>query len=199
MATVLTVPVLVLAMAGHLVPAWEAALAFPARPWIELALTTPVLFWAGWDFLAGAWKAARHRAADMNTLVAVGTLAAYLYSLAVTVAPGWLAGAHAHGDQPMPGVYYEVAASIVVLILLGNLLQARATARTRGAIKALIGLSPRTARVDPRRAGAGHSDRGRPGRRRVLVRPGEKMPVDGVVGTARPHVDESMLTGERCR
>src|SRR4051812_14979981 len=83
----LTVPVLVLAMAGHLVPSWEAALAFPARPWIELALSTPVLFWAGWDFLAGAWKAARHRAADMNTLVAVGSLAAYLYSLAATVAP----------------------------------------------------------------------------------------------------------------
>src|SRR5262249_42297214 len=79
---VLTVPVVTLAMAGHLIPTWEAALAFPARPWIELALTTPVVFWAGWDFLAGAWKAARHRAADMNTLIALGTLAAFLYSLA---------------------------------------------------------------------------------------------------------------------
>jgi Cu+-exporting ATPase len=197
-AAILTLPVLVLAMAGHVVPSWEAALAFPARPWIELALTTPVLFWAGWDFIAGAWKAARHRAADMNTLIAVGTLAAYLYSLAATVVPDWFApaGSHVHGDRPMPGVYYEVAASIVVLILLGNLLQARATSRTRGAIKALIGLSPRTARVE------------REGREldvpvedvrvgdRVLVRPGEKVPVDGVVEDGTSNVDESMLTGE---
>jgi Cu+-exporting ATPase len=196
-AAVLTVPVLVLAMAGHVVSAWEAALALPARPWIELALTTPVLFWAGRDFLAGAWKAARHRAADMNTLVAVGTLAAYLYSLAATLAPGWFTPAgRTHGDRPMPGVYYEVAASIVVLILLGNLLQARATTRTRGAIRALIGLSPRTARVE------------RDGREQdvpvedvrvgdvVLVRPGEKVPVDGVVENGTSNVDESMLTGE---
>ena len=197
-AAVLTLPVLVLAMAGHLVPAWEAALNFPARPWIELALTTPVLIWAGWDFLAGAWRAARHRAATMDTLVAVGTLAAYLYSLVVTVAPGLFASAtgHAHGDQPVPGVYYEVAAAIVTLILLGNLLQARATTRTRGAIKALIGLSPKTARVE------------RDGQEMdvpldavhvgdlVRVRPGEKVPVDGLIEDGTSSVDESMLTGE---
>jgi Cu+-exporting ATPase len=197
-AAVLTLPVLVLAMAGHLVPAWEAALSFPARPWIELVLTTPVLFWAGWGFLSGAWKAARHRAADMNTLIAVGSLAAYLYSLAATILPGWFtSGAvHAHGDRPMPGVYYEVAASIVTLILLGNLLQARATTRTRGAIKALIGLSPRTARVER----DGHEqdvpiENVRVGDS-VLVRPGEKVPVDGVVEDGSSNVDESMLTGE---
>jgi Cu+-exporting ATPase len=198
-AAVLTVPILVLAMAGHLVPAWEAVLDFPARPWIELALTTPVLFWAGWDFLVGAWRAARHRAADMNTLIALGTLAAYLYSLAATLFPTWFASAtavHAHADRPMPGVYYEVAASIVTLILLGNLLQARATSRTRGAIKALIGLSPKTARLE------------RDGRETdvplddvrvddvVLVRPGEKVPVDGTVEDGASSVDESMLTGE---
>jgi Cu+-exporting ATPase len=194
-AALLTAPVLVLAMAGHLVPAWAAVLSFPARPWVELALTTPVLFWAGWDFLAGAAKAARHRAADMNTLVAVGTLAAYAYSLTATLAPGWFTS-HAHGDRPMPQVYYEVAASIVVLILLGNLLQARATARTRGAIRALVGLNPRTARVE------------RDGREQdvpiddvrvgdvLLVRPGEKVPVDGVVLDGSSSVDESMLTGE---
>jgi Cu+-exporting ATPase len=194
----LTLPVLILAMAGHVVPAWETALAFPARPWIELALTTPVLFWAGWDFLAGAWKAARHRAADMNTLIAVGTLAAYLYSLVATVVPSWFtpATAHGHAEQPMPGVYYEVAAAIVTLILLGNLLQARATARTRGAIKALIGLSPRTARVER----DGHEtdvpiEDVRVGDL-VLVRPGEKVPVDGVVEDGSSSVDESMLTGE---
>jgi P-type Cu+ transporter len=193
---VLTVPVLVLAMAGHLVPAWEAVLAFPARPWIELAMTTPVLFWAGWDFLAGAAKAARHRAADMNTLVAVGTLSAYLYSLAATVFPSWFAPTHGHWSQPMPAVYYEVAAAIIVLILLGNVLQARATTRTRGAIKALIGLSPRTARIerDGRELDMPIEDV-RVGEV-ILVRPGEKIPVDGVVEDGSSNVDESMLTGE---
>jgi P-type Cu+ transporter len=195
-AAALTAPVLVLAMAGHLVPAWAAALAFPARPWIELALTTPVLFWAGWDFLAGAWRAARHRAADMNTLVAVGTLAAYLYSLAATVVPGWFTTAHAHDGAALAPVYYEVAASIIVLILLGNLLQARATTRARGAIRALIGLSPRTARVerDGRDADVPVGDV-RVGDV-VRVRPGENVPVDGTVIDGSSAVDESMLTGE---
>jgi Cu+-exporting ATPase len=202
-AAVLTVPVLVLAMGGHLIPALREVFDFPARPWVELALTTPVLFWAGRDFFTGAWAAARHRAADMNTLVAVGTLSAYLYSLVATVAPGWLAaaagGAHAHLQEHTAapaGAYYEVAASIITLILLGNLLQARATTRTRGAIRALIGLRPKTAGVE------------RDGREEdvpvesvrvgdlVLVRPGEKVPVDGVVEDGSSNVDESMLTGE---
>jgi P-type Cu+ transporter len=199
-AAVLTVPVLFLAMAGHLVPAWEAALDFPGRRWVELVLTAPVLFWSGWDFLAGAARAARHRAADMNTLVALGTLSAFVYSAAVTVAPWWFAGAdgggHGHSQAAAAGVYYEVASSIVTLILLGNLLQARATARTRGAIKALLGLSPKTARVE------------RDGRDQdvpladvrvgdvVVVRPGEKVPVDGTVRDGGSSVDESMLTGE---
>src|SRR5262249_10874943 len=114
---------------------------------------------------------------------------------AATIGPSWFTP-HSHGLRAMPAVYYEVAASIVVLILLGNLLQARATARTRGAIKALIGLSPRTARVDldgreidvpieDVRVGAV-----------VLVRPGEKAPVDGAVEAGSSNVDESMLTGE---
>jgi Cu+-exporting ATPase len=188
-AAVLTVPVLLLAMTGHVIPSLEAAFDFPARPWIELALTTPVLFWAGRDFFTGAWAAARHRAADMNTLIAVGTLSAYLYSVVATVFPHWFHGV-AHG------VYYEVAASIVTLILLGNLLQARATARTRGAIKALIGLSPKTARVerDGREADVPIGEV-RVGDL-VSVRPGEKVPVDGVVEDGTSNVDESMLTGE---
>jgi P-type Cu+ transporter len=188
LAAVLTLPVLVLAMGEH-IPALRDAFGFPARPWIELALTTPVLFWAGRDFFIGAWAAARHRAADMNTLIALGTLAAYLYSLVATVFPHWFHGA-AHG------VYYEVAASIIALILLGNLLQARATARTRGAIKALIGLSPKTARIE--RDGRDVDvpiDDVRVGDL-VLVRPGEKVPVDGVVEDGASNVDESMLTGE---
>ncbi len=198
-AAVLTLPVLVLGMGGHLIPALEPAFAFPARPWIELLLTAPVLFWAGRDFFTGAWAAARHRAADMNTLVAIGTLSAFAYSVVATAAPGWLAvaaGDSAHHAGHATAVYYEVAASIVTLILLGNMLQSRATTRTRGAIKALLGLSPKTARVerDGEELDVPLSDV-RAGDV-VLVRPGEKVPVDGTVADGSSNVDESMLTGE---
>jgi Cu+-exporting ATPase len=201
-AAALTAPVVFLAMAGHAVRSLEAALAFPARPWVELLLTAPVLFWAGRDFFTGAWAAARHRAADMNTLVALGTLSAFAYSVAATAAPGWLslaAGGHAEhaGHTPAaPAVYFEVAASIITLILLGNMLQSRATTRTRGAIKALMGLSPKTARVE---RGGEELDVPLSDVRVgdvVLVRPGEKVPVDGTVVDGSSNVDESMLTGE---
>jgi P-type Cu+ transporter len=192
----LSLPVMVLAMAGHLVPAWEDFFDFPGRNWVELALTTPVLFWAGRGFFTGAWAAARHRVADMNTLVALGTLSAYLYSLVATAAPELLAGAAgAHAGHGV-AVYYEAAAAIVTLILMGRLLEARARAKTSGAIRALIGLQPKLARVE------------RDGVERdlpvgevlvgdlVLVRPGEKVPVDGEVLEGSSSVDESMLTGE---
>jgi Cu+-exporting ATPase len=152
-----------------------------------MALATPVLFWAGREFLTGAWTALRRRAADMNALVAVGTLAAYFYSVAA------VAGAAGHGH---PAVYFEVAASIVTLILMGRLLEARARRRTSGAIRALIGLQPRTARLD--RGGAAVDvpiAEVRPGDL-VLVRPGEKIPVDGTVVDGESAVDEAMLTGE---
>ncbi|TLM65570.1 MAG: copper-translocating P-type ATPase [Deltaproteobacteria bacterium] len=196
-ALLLALPVAVLAMAGHLVPGLQALFDFPARPWLELALTTPVLFWAGREFFVGAWAAARHRAADMNTLVAIGTLSAYLYSLAATVSPGWFAaatGQHEHAGTV--GVYYEVAAIIVVLILMGRLLEARARSRTGGAIRALMDLAPKLARVE--RNGTEQDipvAEVRVGDV-VLVRPGEKVPVDGVVIDGRSTVDESMLTGE---
>jgi len=191
-AALLTVPVVVLAMGGHLVPTLASFLDFPGRSWLELALTTPVLVWAGRDIFAGAWAAARHRAADMNTLVAIGTLSAYVYSLTTTLAPRWF-DATGHGS---PAVYYEVAAAIITLILLGNLLQARATDRARGAIKALLGLRPKTARVvrDGREVDIPVEDV-RIGDI-VLVRPGEKVPVDGAVVDGTSSVNESMLTGE---
>ena len=196
-ALLLTVPVAILAMAGHLVPALREAFEFPARPWIELALTTPVLFWAGREFFLGAWAAARHRAADMNTLVAIGTLSAYSYSLVATVAPDWFAVAAGHAEHAgVVGIYYEVAAIIVTLILMGRLLEARARSRTSGAIRALMDLAPKLARVE---RDGGEQDipvaEVQVGEV-VLVRPGEKVPVDGTVIDGRSTVDESMLTGE---
>ncbi|ABL01231.1 heavy metal translocating P-type ATPase [Pelobacter propionicus] len=201
-ALILTVPIAVLAMAGHLVPALEDLLNFPGRAWMELALTTPVLFWAGREFFSGAWSAARHRVADMNTLVSLGTLSAYLFSVVATVAPQWLSVSAGNGQHPVhgmtspAGVYYEVAAIIVTLILMGRLLEARARNKTGGAIRALMGLQPKMARVERNgiekdipiaevRVGD-----------LVLVRPGEKVPVDGQVVEGASAVDESMLTGE---
>ena len=201
-ALILTVPIAMLAMAGHLVPALEDLLNFPGRAWLELALTTPVLFWAGWEFFSGAWAAARHRVADMNTLVSLGTLSAYLYSVVATVAPHLLSIGVANGQPPAHGmasaggVYYEVAAIIVTLILMGRLLEARARSKTGGAIRALMGLQPKMARVERNGieldipiAEVQVGDL-------VLVRPGEKVPVDGQVVEGASSLDESMLTGE---
>jgi Cu+-exporting ATPase len=156
------------------------------------ALATPVQFWIGRRFYKGAWAATRHGRADMNTLVAVGTSAAYLYSAAATLFPSFFA---AGGIAP-PEVYFDTSAVIITLILFGRMLEARATGQTSEAIKKLIGLQPKTARV--RRDGAeidipvkdvAVGDI-------VVVRPGEKLPVDGVVTKGRSAVDESMLTGE---
>ena len=200
LAACLTLPVMVLAMAGHLIPSLEPLLHFPGKPWVEMLLTVPVLFWAGRQFFTGALKSARHGAADMNTLVAMGTLAAFAYSVVATVWPAAVTPgthgtdqAHAHAGSP---VYFEVAASIITLILLGNMLQARATARTQGAIQALVALSPRTARVE--RFGMEMDlpiEKVRVGDI-VLVRPGEKVPVDGAVLSGASNLDESLLTGE---
>ncbi|GFO70349.1 copper-translocating P-type ATPase [Geomonas limicola] len=193
----LSLPVIFLAMAGHLVPAWEEFLDFPGRNWLELALTTPVLFWAGRGFFTGAWAAAKHRVADMNTLVALGTLSAYLYSLAATLFPSWFAaagGSHAaHAGAP---VYYEAAAAIVTLILMGRLLEARARAKTGGAIRALMGLQPKLARVERDGVALDLPVAELRVGDLVLVRPGEKVPVDGEVVEGGSSVDESMLTGE---
>lgn len=159
--------------------------------WSLLLMTTPVVFWAGRHFYTRAWAAFTHHGADMNTLVAVGTGAAFLFSLAMTVAPGWFEG---HGVPPM--VYYEAVVWIIALILLGNWLEARAKRATSGAIRRLIGLRPDTARVlrdgieaDLPMESVRVGDQ-------ILVRPGERVPVDGEVVEGSSTVDESMLTGE---
>ena len=207
---VLSLPVLVIAMSHGKIDAFNVPPLSDWINWLQLALTTPVMFWCGWQFFRSAWKGLRHFSANMDTLVAMGTGAAYLYSLAATIWPGFFAGvsgaaAHsAHAEGTMGGmrgggmvpVYYEAAAVIIVLILLGKYFEARATGQTSAAIKRLIGLQPKTARV----VRNGHEvdvpvesvvvgDR-------VLVRPGEKIPVDGNVESGQSAVDESMLTGE---
>lgn len=186
----LTLPVMVLAMA-HGVEAFNQKWA----QWVQLALTTPVVFWCGRQFFVSAWKGLRHRRANMDTLVAVGTGAAYVYSFAATLWPGFfLAGSHErHALAP---VYYEAAAAIIVLILLGKLLEARATGRTGAAIRRLLSLQAKTARVV--RGGVEVDvpiDQVTVGDL-VVVRPGEKVPVDGRVEEGETAVDESMLTGE---
>jgi Cu+-exporting ATPase len=156
-----------------------------------LLLTLPVVGWAGRHFYTRAWTAFRHHAADMNTLIAVGTGAAFLYSTAVTLFDDWFA---ARGIQPFE--YYEPVVWIITLVLLGNLLEARAKSQTSGAIRRLIGLRPATARVvrdgreeEVQLAALRLGDE-------VVVRPGERIPADGVVVDGSSHVDESMLTGE---
>jgi Cu+-exporting ATPase len=154
-------------------------------------MTTPVVFWVGNRFLVGAWKAAKQRTSDMNTLVTLGALSAYLYSSLVTFFPGFFA---ASGHETP--VYFDGAAMILTLVLLGRFLEARAKGKTSEAIKRLIGLKPKTARVirDEREIDLPIElvQKGDV----VVVRPGEKIPTDGVVLSGVSAVDESMLTGE---
>jgi P-type Cu+ transporter len=159
--------------------------------WTLLVLTTPVVFWAGRQFYKGAWSGLLHRSADMNTLIAVGTGSGYLYSVVATVAPGIFIRAGLPAD-----VYYEAVVMIIALILLGKMLEAGAKGRTSAAIRKLAGLQPRHARVvrdgDPVDVPIEEVEVGDV----VVVRPGERIPVDGEVVTGRSAVDESLLTGE---
>jgi len=199
---VLSLPVLIIAMSHGTIAFLNEPPIGPYTNWIQLALTTPVLFWCGGQFFRSAWKGLRHLSANMDTLVSMGTGAAYSYSLAATVWPGFFAATQAittgeHGGHGgVVPVYYEAAAVIIVLILLGKYFEARATGQTTAAIARLIGLAARTARV--LRGGA---ELDVPVERVVMgdiviVRPGEKIPVDGEVESGDSAVDESMLTGE---
>ncbi len=163
------------------------------RVWIELALATPVVLWAGWPFLQRWAQSIRNRSPNMWTLIGTGVLAAFGYSVVATVAPGLFPPSfQQHGHV---GVYFEAAAMIISLTLLGQLMELRARAKTSAAIKSLLGLAPKTARVLRE---DGHEEDVeiaalQPGDR---VRPGEKVPVDGTVMEGRSSIDESMLTGE---
>ncbi|HVN44778.1 MAG TPA: copper-translocating P-type ATPase [Steroidobacteraceae bacterium] len=165
-------------------------------PWLELALATPVVLWAGGPFFLRAWDSVRNRSLNMFTLIALGTGAAYLYSVVATLAPGLFPPSLRTHEGTVP-VYYEAAAAITVLVLLGQVLELRARESTRGALGALLNLAPRTAR----RIGSDDRDEEiplaevQPGDR-LRVRPGETVPVDGEVLQGRSAVDESMITGE---
>ena len=181
----------VLIFVGSMPALFPFVSAIPGRPLWLLALATPVQFWAAWPFYRAAWAAARHGGTDMNTLVVVGTSAAYGYSAVAALAPGLFAQAGS-----APHVYFDTAAVIVTLILLGRTLEARAKGHTSDAIKKLMGLAPRQATVI--KGGKEVSiplDAVLVGDT-VAVRPGEKIPVDGQVTDGYSAVDESMLTGE---
>ncbi|WP_413173780.1 heavy metal translocating P-type ATPase [Anabaena azotica] len=164
---------------------------FLHHPWLQLVLTTPVEFWCGWSFFRNGWKSLKHHTATMDTLIALGTGAAYLYSLVVTLFPSFfvIQGLQTH-------VYYEVAAMVVTLILLGRFLEHRARGQTSEAIRKLMGMQAKTARVmrdgveiDVPIQDVTINDV-------ILVRPGEKIPVDGEVIDGTSTVDEAMVTGE---
>ena len=196
-ALALTLPGFVLAM-SDLIPGQplHAALGPRTITWIQLALATPVVLWGGWPFFVRGATSIVNRHLNMFTLIASGVGAAYGYSLVATLAPGLLPHAfRKHGG--LPEVYFEAAAVITTLVLLGQVLELRARSQTSSAIKALLGLAPRTARIV--RTGGTEEDipleHVQPGDR-LRVRPGEKVPVDGVVLEGASAVDESMVTGE---
>src|SRR6267378_1088832 len=192
---VLSVPPVVLEMGGHLVGGhgWVDQ---TLSNWIQLVFATPVVIWAGWPFFVRGWQSLVTRNLNMFTLIAMGTGVAYGYSLVGTIAPGsFPATFRGHGGAV--SVYFEAAAVITVLVLLGQVLELRAREATSGAIKALLQLAPKTARLvgDD---GADHEveiDSLKVGDK-LRVRPGEKVPVDGVILEGRSALDESLVTGE---
>jgi len=196
-SAILTVPLFLLTMGTMLVGHEAAAFVSPvALAWIELALATPVVLWGGWPFFQRMWASFQSRNLNMFTLIGIGTGTAYGYSVVATLLPGLFPDS-LRGHDGEIGRYFEAAAVITTLVLLGQVLELRARRRTSGAIRALLGLAPKTARL----VAADETerdvplDRVRPGDR-VRVRPGEKVPVDGVVVDGRSSVDESMISGE---
>jgi Cu+-exporting ATPase len=193
----LALPVFVLAMIADMAPSLlPESLSMRTVQWIEFVLATPVVLWGGWPFLVRGWQSVVHWQLNMFTLVGLGVSVAWTYSVVALLGPGLFPATlqHAHGIVP---VYFEAAAVITVLVLLGQVLELRARSRTNAAISLLLGLSPKTARVV--RDNGDEEDipleQVQPGD--VLrIRPGEKVPVDGTVIEGESHVDESMVTGE---
>ena len=192
----LAAPVFLLEMGGHLIPALHHLVAPLWSTWIQFALATPVVLWAGWPFFQRGWASIVTRNLNMFTLIAIGVGVAYAYSVVALLAPGLFPETFRGADGTV-AVYFEAAAVITVLVLLGQVLELRARDQTSGAIRALMGLAPKTARrvkadgsdeeisIDDLKVGD-----------LFRVRPGEKVAVDGVVTQGRSLVDESLVTGE---
>ena len=195
-AVALSVPIVVLEMGTELVPAIDEAVPDRVSTWLQLALATPVVLWAGWPFFTRAWTSVRTLRLNMFTLIAMGTGVAWLFSVVATIAPDLFP----ESFQTMDGtvaVYFEAAGVITTLVLLGQVLELRAREQTSGAIRALLDLTPKTAHrlddtseeQDVQLADVQLGDR-------LRVRPGEQVPVDGEVVDGRSAVDEAMVTGE---
>ena len=193
----LSIPVLLVAMSDML-PGQPLHRLMPVRSWVwfQFILSTPVVLWCGWPFFQRAWASVVNRSPNMFTLIGMGVGTAYWYSLVATLVPDIFPESfRAHGD--MVAVYFEAAAVITTLVLLGQVLELRARSKTSGAIRALLGLAPKTARL----VGANGREQDIPLDQvkhgdLLRVRPGEKIPVDGVVTEGQSSVDESMVTGE---
>lgn len=196
-SVVLSVPLTIIAMA-HMIPGrpLDSVIPHHLRPWIELALATPVVLWGGWPFFERAWLSVIRRSLNMFTLIGLGVFVAYAFSVVAAVLPGIFPAGFRDAAGAV-SLYFEPAAVIVTLVLLGQVLELRARGRTSSAIRSLLDLAPKTARriradgadedIPLSQVGAGD---------RLRVRPGEKVPVDGVVLEGHSVVDESMITGE---
>ena len=193
-SAVLSVPLFLLAM-SDLLPGQPVQHAVPWRvlAWVQLVLATPVVLWGGAPFFQRGWASIRNRSLNMFTLIAIGTGVAYAYSVVATLFPEWIPTTGAHGVP----LYFEAAAVITTLVLVGQVLELRARSRTSSALRALLGLAPKTARR-VEHDGSEHDVPLAEIRKdhRLRVRPGEKVPVDGVVFEGASAVDESMITGE---
>jgi P-type Cu+ transporter len=194
---VLTLPLLAV-MVSDVLPGHplQHLLPGPLLGWMELVLATPVVLWGGWPFFERGWASIVHRSLNMFTLIAIGSGAAYLYSVTAVLAPGLFPATFRDASGNL-GLYFEAAAVITVLVLLGQVLELRARSQTGGAIQALLGLAPKTAR----RIAADGSEADVPLSEIAVgemlrIRPGEKVPVDGLVAEGRSSVDESLVTGE---
>src|SRR4030042_5165680 len=193
----LTIPLILIAM-RDMIPGLFLESLIPARVinWFELLLATPVVLWGGWPFFVRGWQSIINRSPNMFTLICLGVSVAYVYSVAATLLPG-IFPVSFRGIGGEVSTYFEAAAAITTLVLLGQVLELRARSKTGAAIKALLGLAPTTARR--LRADGSEEDvpldEVQPGDR-LRVRPGEKIPVDGIVLEGKSSVDESMVTGE---
>src|SRR5680860_1244242 len=194
-AVVLSIPVVILEMGGHLFPAMHDVISPKASTWTQLVLATPVVLWAGWPFFVRGWVSVKTMKLNMFTLIAMGTGVAWLFSVIATLAPGIFPDSFRMDGTV--DVYFEAAAVITALVLLGQVLELRAREQTSGAIKALLDLTPKTAHrisedgsetevtLDQVHIGD-----------RLRVRPGQKVPVDGIVESGRSSLDEALVTGE---